>query len=245
MQLTAVHVYSLVITLALVTLVGIGAAFKIKTNTDFTVGGRSSGPSLIAGTIIGTIVGGASTVGTAQLAFAVGLSAWWFTLGAGIALLVLAMFYAKPAIGTLLLAAVGSAAGLALGVGTMLSGDIVALLLKRLKGTPVLWITRLAVLFTTLAATLFTFGNLNSLILQWNFLSMGLRGGRYFPAVVGRGLFPGTLPRPGSGLVHGRRRRRRPCLEADFSGRRRSPLRRTRCQRSVPAAGQAWPKNMK
>ncbi|MDR3588786.1 MAG: sodium:solute symporter family protein [Negativicutes bacterium] len=407
MALTAAHLYSLVITLALVTLVGLAAACKVKSNTDFTVGGRSSGASLIAGTIIGTIIGGASTIGTAQLAFAVGLSAWWFTLGAGIALLVLALFYAKPlrasglqtipqylvmnygpvagpitsitssigiffsivanilsatpllvaifgfsafqaaaavfflivvyvffggvwgtglvgilkavliyvtllaaglityremggfsgfmaafpyqpwfnlfgrglwidvasglsllvgtlstqtyiqavysakdvrtarngavlaalitlptgipavmvglfmrahhpeiaaidalplfivnylppwlggvAIATLLLAAVGSAAGLALGVGTMLSGDLVALWLHKFKGSPVLWITRLAVLLTTLLATLFTFGNLNSLILQWNFLSMGLRGAGIFLPLSAAVFFPGLV----------------------------------------------------
>ena len=51
---------------------------------------------MVSGTIVGTIIGGASTVGTAQLAFSVGLSAWWFTLGAGIALLVMAAFYAGP-----------------------------------------------------------------------------------------------------------------------------------------------------
>ena len=51
---------------------------------------------MVSGTIVGTIIGGASTVGTAQLAFSVGFSAWWFTLGAGIALLVMAAFYAGP-----------------------------------------------------------------------------------------------------------------------------------------------------
>ena len=51
---------------------------------------------MVAGTIIGTIIGGASTIGTAQLAFTLGLSAWWFTLGSGAALFILGLFYAKP-----------------------------------------------------------------------------------------------------------------------------------------------------
>jgi len=51
---------------------------------------------MVSGTIVGTIIGGAATVGTAQLAFSIGLSAWWFTLGAGIALIVMALFYAAP-----------------------------------------------------------------------------------------------------------------------------------------------------
>ena len=51
---------------------------------------------VVAGVIMGTLVGGSSTVGTAQLAFTYGMSAWWFTLGAGIACLVLALVYAIP-----------------------------------------------------------------------------------------------------------------------------------------------------
>lgn len=93
---TTEHLIGLIITLVIVTAVGIGAARKVKTAADFAVGGHGSGMSLVVGTIIGTIIGGASTIGTAQLAFAVGLSAWWFTLGAGLALLALAAFYAGP-----------------------------------------------------------------------------------------------------------------------------------------------------
>lgn len=96
MVFTTEHLISLVITLAAVTAVGLGAARKVKNAADFAVGGRSSGTAIVAGTIIGTIIGGASTVGTAQLAFSFGLSAWWFTLGAGLALLAMAFFYARP-----------------------------------------------------------------------------------------------------------------------------------------------------
>ena len=51
---------------------------------------------VVAGSIMGTLVGGSSTVGTAQLAYTFGMSAWWFTLGSGIACLILALFFAKP-----------------------------------------------------------------------------------------------------------------------------------------------------
>jgi len=60
------------------------------------VGGRRVGAPIVAGTIVGTLVGGASTIGTAQLAFAYGFSAWWFTLGGGIACLLLGLFLAGP-----------------------------------------------------------------------------------------------------------------------------------------------------
>ncbi len=57
--------------------------------------GGSSSP-VVAGLIMGTLVGGSSTVGTAQLAYHYGLSAWWFTLGGGLACLVLALAFALP-----------------------------------------------------------------------------------------------------------------------------------------------------
>ena len=50
----------------------------------------------MTGAILGTLVGGSSTVGTAQLAYNFGMSAWWFTLGGGIACLLLAIFFVKP-----------------------------------------------------------------------------------------------------------------------------------------------------
>ena len=57
---------------------------------------KGSNSWIVAGAIMGTLVGGSSTVGTAQLAYKYGMSAWWFTLGSGIACLILAAFYAKP-----------------------------------------------------------------------------------------------------------------------------------------------------
>ena len=56
---------------------------------------RNSLP-VVAGVITGTLVGGSSTIGTAQLAYQFGMSAWWYTLGAGISCLILALVYAKP-----------------------------------------------------------------------------------------------------------------------------------------------------
>ena len=61
-----------------------------------TGGGNQNSLPIVTGVIMGTLVGGSSTVGTAQLAYTYGLSAWWFTLGAGIACLVLALVYAIP-----------------------------------------------------------------------------------------------------------------------------------------------------
>ena len=96
MNLSMVHIISLILTLVVTILPGIIAARKIKSADDYNVGGRSASARMVAGSIIGTIVGGAATVGTAQLGYKLGLTAWWFTLGSGIALIIMAIFYAVP-----------------------------------------------------------------------------------------------------------------------------------------------------
>lgn len=69
---------------------------RVKTSLDFSLGGRTLNARGVAWVIISTIVGGASTVGTVQLAYLHGLAAWIFTLGCGLACLVLAVVFAKP-----------------------------------------------------------------------------------------------------------------------------------------------------
>ncbi|MCQ2406087.1 MAG: hypothetical protein MJ067_02580 [Oscillospiraceae bacterium] len=62
-------------------------------------GGKKGGKiswGVATGLIMGTLVGGTSTVGTAQLAYNYGMTAWWFTLGAGIGCLILAVLFVKP-----------------------------------------------------------------------------------------------------------------------------------------------------
>ncbi len=95
-MLSSIHITSIVLTLLAVTALGIYSVKKVSTASDFAVGGKSVGVPLLVGTLVGTIAGGASTVGTAQLAYTYGMSAWWFTLGAGIALVLLGLFMAKP-----------------------------------------------------------------------------------------------------------------------------------------------------
>lgn len=75
---------------------GIWAARSVHSADGYSVGGRSAGAGLVAGSIAGTCVGGGATVGTAQLATSVGLSAIWFTVGTGIALILMGLFYARP-----------------------------------------------------------------------------------------------------------------------------------------------------
>lgn len=63
---------------------------------DFSLGGRKSSAAGVAGVLLGALVGGASTVGTAQMAYRFGMPAIWFTLGGGIGCLLLGLRFADP-----------------------------------------------------------------------------------------------------------------------------------------------------
>lgn len=76
----------------LVVIVGLSIWFGLKAGS----GKKKNSMPVVAGLIIGTLVGGSSTVGTAQLAFTYGMSGWWFTLGGGISCLILALVYVRP-----------------------------------------------------------------------------------------------------------------------------------------------------
>lgn len=95
MTLSTVHISIMMATVVFVLGAGIYAARSVKTAAGYSLGGRSAGVSLIAGSIAGTIIGGGATVGTAQLAYSYGLAAWWFTLGSGIGLAIMGILYAK------------------------------------------------------------------------------------------------------------------------------------------------------
>jgi SSS family solute:Na+ symporter len=95
-SLGAGHLLSLAATLIVIVLVTVLSSRSVTSAEGFSLCGRSSGAMLIAGGISGTCVGGAATIGSAQMAYSIGLSAWWFTLGMGLGLIVLALFYASP-----------------------------------------------------------------------------------------------------------------------------------------------------
>lgn len=96
MKLNFLHFAGIALTAMIMVAAGIYAGRKVVTALDFSVSGRKAGPLLVMGTILGTLVGGASTIGTAQMAYVYGLSAWWFTLGGGLGCLVIALFLVGP-----------------------------------------------------------------------------------------------------------------------------------------------------
>ena len=82
--------------ITLFVLVGLSVYSGKKAKGKSFSGGKSASTTIVAGTIIGTLVGGSSTIGTAQLAYNYGMSAWWFTLGAGLGCLIMAIWFVKP-----------------------------------------------------------------------------------------------------------------------------------------------------
>ncbi|NMA24145.1 MAG: sodium:solute symporter family protein [Clostridiales bacterium] len=94
--MTTYTIIGIVVTIVVFIGLSVFAGTRVKSVSDFISGSGKSSSFIVAGTIMGTLVGGASTVGTAQLAYTNGLSAWWFTLGGGIAALILAICFIKP-----------------------------------------------------------------------------------------------------------------------------------------------------
>lgn len=94
--MTLLHYMGALLVIVLICIISMYSGKQVKSAKEFADGGRKAGAGMVMGAIIGTLVGGASTIGTAQLAFVYGFSAWWFTLGGGIGVLILAVGFAKP-----------------------------------------------------------------------------------------------------------------------------------------------------
>ena len=90
------YLISTVLTLVIVSFLGIRSNKKVKSSSDFVLGGRKSSSFSVSAIIVGTLVGGASTIGTAQAAYVSGFNGMWFTLGASLGCIFLGTFLAKP-----------------------------------------------------------------------------------------------------------------------------------------------------
>lgn len=90
------HLLGILFAVALLLGAGVLSGKKVKSAHDFATGGGKAGHWMVCGTIMGTLVGGQTTLGTAQLAFAFGIEAWWFALGSTLGCILLALAYARP-----------------------------------------------------------------------------------------------------------------------------------------------------
>ncbi|MED1884120.1 sodium:solute symporter family protein [Brevibacillus borstelensis] len=71
---------------------GVVAKRDVRRSSDFSNAGGSLSAGMVAGALVGGFVGGTSIVGTGELAFQYGLASIWFTLGGGVAVMLLGLF---------------------------------------------------------------------------------------------------------------------------------------------------------
>lgn len=94
-----------IIIVYMLAMVGIGfyAKTKIKDSADYHLAGRRLGPIMLAGTLAATEIGGGSSVGVASKAYGEwGLSAGWYVVSAGIAIILVSFVapYMRRALAT-------------------------------------------------------------------------------------------------------------------------------------------------
>ena len=83
------------ITFALITLLAVKQSSKVESASNFSVADRTLGYTGVSWVIIGTLVGGISTIGTVQIAYTHGISACIFTFGSSISCFLLGCFFVK------------------------------------------------------------------------------------------------------------------------------------------------------
>lgn len=123
---------------------GIFSSGKITSSSEYSVASRKASAGGVSGIILGSLVGGSSTVGTVQMAYHYGLSAWWFTLGGGIGCLIMGLWFVKPLRSTELITLpqflgghFGQKSAILSAVATAL-GSFIALIAQFLAGTALL-----------------------------------------------------------------------------------------------------------
>lgn len=87
-----IYLFTLIVYSAALILVGIIAARRVRSASDFLVGGRSFGPGVLFATFLAANIGAGSTVGASGIGYRLGLSAWWWVGSAGIGTLILSQF---------------------------------------------------------------------------------------------------------------------------------------------------------
>lgn len=82
--------------LLVVIVIGIRSGHHVKNTTDFESGGGNTNSGFVSGIMMGSMIGGSSTIGIAQAAYTQGISACWYALSCGLSCLVIALLYIKP-----------------------------------------------------------------------------------------------------------------------------------------------------
>lgn len=84
-----------IITFGLIAILTIKRSVSVKSAADFSLADRSLSSTGVSWIIVGTLVGGVSTIGTVQTAYTHGIAAGIFTFGSGISCFLLGCLFAK------------------------------------------------------------------------------------------------------------------------------------------------------
>ncbi|MGN1392758.1 MAG: sodium:solute symporter [Succinivibrionaceae bacterium] len=87
-------------------------------------------------------------------------------------------------LGVIIIALISSISGLTLGISTTISRDIFTPLFKIKNSDTIFKANRVCVVITVAAFITFALHNLDSQVLEWNFLSMALRGSLLLPLLI-------------------------------------------------------------
>jgi len=90
-----VYQITFLLTFAAISFIAIRGSARVKSVDDFSVANRTFTRFGVSWIIVGTLVGGVSTVGTVQTAYTHGISAGIFTFGSGISCFLLGCFFAR------------------------------------------------------------------------------------------------------------------------------------------------------
>lgn len=77
-------------------MIAVFSSGRIKTAGDYAMAGGRAGALSVGGILLGVVVAGGSTIGTVQMSYQLGVSAWWFTLGSGVGCVLLGLRFAGP-----------------------------------------------------------------------------------------------------------------------------------------------------
>ena len=94
--MTLITLLGISLVVVLIVIISMISGRRVQDADDFLTSGGKSGTFMVCGSILGSLLSSQAVIGTVQLAFHLGYSAWWFTLGAGIGCLILSLFYSSP-----------------------------------------------------------------------------------------------------------------------------------------------------
>ena len=93
--MNAIQITGVIAVILAIALVGYFTGRNVHTAGAFTSASGQASTLLVVGIALATMIGGGTTVGTAQTAFNYGLAGWWYTLGSAASFLILALLVSE------------------------------------------------------------------------------------------------------------------------------------------------------